>query len=196
MAQLPGRSYDGRESRTLLSGRRHVRHRYQPGRAAVGRLHDPVARASQHGPAALRPRWVLSLYVCGAWHEIDAGTPVAVPRGTTHAQGNRGERPVLLLGAGNPAGFERFFAAQDEILRRIPSGDPQLAAELARVLRQHDTQVLGSTGAPLCRESAMCRPRSRPAQKPPSSLITGTYCGDRSPKRLRSAPRRCLRGFS
>ena len=105
--------------------------------------------------------------MCGAWHEIDAGTLVAVPRGTTHAQGNRGERPVLLLGAGNPAGFERFFAARDEILRRIPSGDPQLAAELARVLRQHDTQVLGPPARRYaanrqCAAPGPALPKSRP----------------------------------
>jgi len=86
---------------------------------------------------------VLSLHLSGAWHDLAAGTLAVVPRGTPHAQANRGERPVILLGAGQPAGFEGLFAAQDEILSRMPAGDPLFAAELARVLRRHGTEVLG-----------------------------------------------------
>jgi mannose-6-phosphate isomerase-like protein (cupin superfamily) len=86
---------------------------------------------------------VLSLYMCAGWHDLCPGTLAVVPRGTRHAQGNRGRQAVLLLGAGNPAGFERFFVAQDEILSRIPPEDPQLPSEIARILGRHDTQVLG-----------------------------------------------------
>lgn len=85
----------------------------------------------------------LSLYVCGSWHDLQVGSLAVVPRGTAHAQGNRGRHPVLILGAGNPAGFERFFAVQQAILRRVHPADPQFAVETARSLGDHETLVLG-----------------------------------------------------
>jgi mannose-6-phosphate isomerase-like protein (cupin superfamily) len=85
----------------------------------------------------------LSFHISGGWHDLTAGPLAVVPRGMPHAQGNRGSQPVLVLGAGNPAGFERVFAAQHKILSRIAPGDPQLPIEIAAILGRYDTQILG-----------------------------------------------------
>jgi quercetin dioxygenase-like cupin family protein len=86
---------------------------------------------------------VVSLFAGGGWHELAGGTLAAAPRGMAHAMANRGSQPAWILGWGSPAGFEGFFAAQAELLKRIAAADPELPVELARILRQHDTEVLG-----------------------------------------------------
>jgi len=131
------------EARILMDGER------SGGAWWMGRFREDAGFMT---PLHLHPRMdeqlfvlegVLSLYLDGGWNDLEAGTLAIVPRGTPHAQGNHGKEPVVLLGAGNPAGFEGFFAAQDRILSRIAPGDPQIAVELASALSRHDTQVLG-----------------------------------------------------
>ncbi len=95
---------------------------------------------------------VLSLFLENKWRNLEAGTLAIVPRGVPHAQGNLGKRTVSLLGLGKPAGFERFFAAQHEILSRIPAADPHSLAEIAALASQFDTDVLGP--APVIGSSA------------------------------------------
>ena len=42
---------------------------------------------------------VLSVYVDGKWHDLEAGTFAVVPHGAQHAQGNTGSKPVRFLGS-------------------------------------------------------------------------------------------------
>jgi quercetin dioxygenase-like cupin family protein len=86
---------------------------------------------------------VLSVYLDDEWHDLEAGTLAVVPHSTQHAQCNAGKRPVRVLGSGNPAGFERLFPAQHELLSRISSSDAQFFSELTKVLGMYDTKVLG-----------------------------------------------------
>jgi quercetin dioxygenase-like cupin family protein len=86
---------------------------------------------------------VLSVYLDGQWHDLAAGTFAIVERGVSHAQGNFGDRPVHFLSAGSPAGFEGFFIAQHELLKRVSPSDPRFPAEIARILRAHGTQPQG-----------------------------------------------------
>ncbi len=86
---------------------------------------------------------VLSVWLDGHWHDLPAGALAVVPRGTAHAQGNRGKQPVRILGSGNPAGFERFFADLETTVRRFPYGSPEFLAELTKVFTKYDTAVLG-----------------------------------------------------
>lgn len=86
---------------------------------------------------------VLSIYVDGKWHEVETGELALVPRGTPHAQGNTSKQPVRFLGTGNPAGFERFFPAHDELLKRLSPTDPQYPVEIGKIFSQVDTEVLG-----------------------------------------------------
>ena len=86
---------------------------------------------------------VLSVYLNGGWHDLGAGELALVPRGTPHAQGNTGKQPVHLIGSGNPAGFERFFVAVDELLKRLSPSDPQFGIEIGKIQSKHDMKVLG-----------------------------------------------------
>ena len=66
-----------------------------------------------------------------------------VPRGTPHALGNRSKQRVRFLNSGNPAGFEGFFADIEAIARHLPYGSPEFFAELMKVYKKYDTEMLG-----------------------------------------------------
>ena len=85
----------------------------------------------------------LSVYLEGKWHELKTGEVALVPRGTPHAQGNTGNQSVHFLGSGNPAGFEGFFVATDELLKRLSPSDPQFRVEMENIMGKHDMKVLG-----------------------------------------------------
>ena len=95
---------------------------------------------------------VLSLFLDKRWRNLDAGASAIIPRGVAHAQGNFGKQTVSLLSMGKPAGFERFFAAQHEILSRLSDKAPDSLAKIAALVSQFDTEVLGP--APLIGSSA------------------------------------------
>lgn len=86
---------------------------------------------------------VLSVYLDGNWHDLEAGTIAVVPHGTPHAQGNTGHKPVRFLGSGNPAGFEAFFPELDKLVSRVPHSDPAFGIEVAKILVRYDTKPLG-----------------------------------------------------
>jgi len=86
---------------------------------------------------------VLSIYITDRWHDLETGALAIVPHHTRHAQCNAGTQPVGVLGSGNPAGFEGFFPAQQELLSRIPRSDPQFFPGLVKLLGECDTEVLG-----------------------------------------------------
>ena len=90
---------------------------------------------------------VLAVYLDGKWLDLEAGTVATIPHGIPHAQGNTGNKPVRFLAAGNPAGFERFFAELDKLLLRVPPSDPQFGAEVAKILVRYETKPLGPAPA-------------------------------------------------
>jgi len=56
--------------------------------------------------------------------EYPAGSYVLIPRGTPHAQGNRGKVPVKLLLTMTPGGFERSFKDRVELFKTAKPDDP------------------------------------------------------------------------
>jgi mannose-6-phosphate isomerase-like protein (cupin superfamily) len=86
---------------------------------------------------------VLSVYLDGRWHDLEAGTFAVVSHGTPHAQANAGTQPVRFLGSGSPCGFEHFFPELHELVARLSPSDPQFGAEVAKIVSRHDTKILG-----------------------------------------------------
>jgi len=87
---------------------------------------------------------VLSLYIDGKWNELGPGTLGVLPRGTTHAQGNRADKPVHFVGSGAPAGFEKLFPAVNELLKRgTMPGTPEFLAEFQKIAVGCDIVSLG-----------------------------------------------------
>ncbi|GAC1624320.1 MAG: hypothetical protein NVS9B13_18780 [Candidatus Acidiferrum sp.] len=86
---------------------------------------------------------VVSVWMEGRWNELPPGALAVVPRGTPHALGNRTKQAVRFLNSGNPAGFERFFADVEATSRRFPYGSPEFMAELMKVYKNYDTEMLG-----------------------------------------------------
>ena len=85
----------------------------------------------------------VSLWMDGNWHDLPPGALAVVPRGTPHARWNRTKHAVRFLNSGNPAGFERLFADIETIVRRLPYGSPEFFAELMKVYKKYDTEMLG-----------------------------------------------------
>jgi mannose-6-phosphate isomerase-like protein (cupin superfamily) len=86
---------------------------------------------------------VVSIWVDGSWHELQAGGLAVVPRGTPHALGNRSQESIRFLASGNPAGFEGFFADIEALARRLPYGAPEFFTELKNVYLKYDSELLG-----------------------------------------------------
>jgi quercetin dioxygenase-like cupin family protein len=86
---------------------------------------------------------VVSVWVDGSWRDLPPGGLAVVKRGTPHALGNRTKEPVHFLNSGNPAGFEQFFADVQATARRFPYGSPEFLAELMKVYKKYDTEMLG-----------------------------------------------------
>ena len=86
---------------------------------------------------------VLSVYIDQQWHELGPGTLGVVPRKKPHAQGNRSDKPVHFIGSGAPAGFEKFFPAVDELMKRVKPGTPEFFAEFQKIFARCDIVSLG-----------------------------------------------------
>jgi quercetin dioxygenase-like cupin family protein len=56
--------------------------------------------------------------------EYPAGSYVLIPRGTPHAQGNRGKVPARILLTMTPGGFERSFKDRVELFKTAKPDDP------------------------------------------------------------------------
>jgi uncharacterized RmlC-like cupin family protein len=85
----------------------------------------------------------LSMWVGGHWQELPVGAMAAMPRGIPHALGNRTKQPVRFLASGDPAGFERFFADIETTAHHFSYASPEFLAELAKVYRKYDSELLG-----------------------------------------------------
>jgi quercetin dioxygenase-like cupin family protein len=86
---------------------------------------------------------VLSLYTDGKWHELGPESLGVMPKGKPHAQGNRGNVPVHLIGTGAPAGFEQMFPAMDDLIKRAKPGSPEFIAEFQKISARCDIVSLG-----------------------------------------------------
>lgn len=86
---------------------------------------------------------VLSVYIDDKWHELRPGTLGVLPRGKPHAQGNRSDKPVYIIGSGAPSGFENLFPAVHELLRRARPGTPEFGAEFQKIAAHCDIVSLG-----------------------------------------------------
>jgi quercetin dioxygenase-like cupin family protein len=86
---------------------------------------------------------VVSIWVDDSWHDLPPGALAVVPRGTPHALGNRTKHAVHFLNSGNPAGFERYFADIEAIIRHSSYGSPEFLAESMKVFKNYDSEMLG-----------------------------------------------------
>jgi uncharacterized cupin superfamily protein len=77
------------------------------------------------------------------WEDLPAGSVAIAPRGVEHALGNRSQQPVQFLVAGEPAGFEQFFADLEATVHRLAYGSPEFLAELANIYKKYDSKLLG-----------------------------------------------------
>ena len=67
---------------------------------------------------------VLTAKINDKTSEYPAGSYVLIPRGTPHAQGNRGKVPVKVLLTMTPGGFERSFKDRVELFKTVKPDDP------------------------------------------------------------------------
>jgi len=88
-------------------------------------------------------RGVLSIFLDGKWHDLEAGTAAQIPRGTPHAQGNTGDQPAIFVGWGEPAGFEQSFPEIDHLASQIKPSSADWGPAIAKIISRHDTKVLG-----------------------------------------------------
>ena len=86
---------------------------------------------------------VLTVFTRGQWHDLSSGTFAFLPKNIPHAQGNTSSAPVRFLGAGAPAGFERLFPEIDQLTKRVRAGTPEFGKEVAKLLSQLETTVVG-----------------------------------------------------
>jgi quercetin dioxygenase-like cupin family protein len=67
---------------------------------------------------------VLTVNINGGISDYPAGSYVLIPRGTPHAQGNRGTVPARILLTMTPGGFERSFRDRVELFKTAKPTDP------------------------------------------------------------------------
>jgi mannose-6-phosphate isomerase-like protein (cupin superfamily) len=67
---------------------------------------------------------VLTVNVGDKISDYPAGSYVLIPRGTPHAQGNRGKVPARILLTMTPGGFERSFKDRVELFKTAKPDDP------------------------------------------------------------------------
>ncbi len=82
----------------------------------------------------------LTLWVEGRFHELNPGDYVFIPRGTPHAQGNRGAEPTRLLLTVSPGAFVEFFRARESIILTAPPGHPDYGPRMEALGERFDIQ--------------------------------------------------------
>ncbi len=139
------RVYDTGHGRTsVLVGSEQSRGRWWLGSF----LSDPGRKTSLHVHFSADEQMyvlegILSVWLENGWKDLPTGALAVAPRGVAHALGNRTKMPVRFLVSGEPAGFERFFADLETIVRRHPYGSTEFLAELAAVYQKYNSQLLG-----------------------------------------------------
>ena len=131
------------ETRILVGGKESA------GRWWLGNfVSDPGRKTSLHVHFSAEEQvyvveGVLSLWIENSWKELPAGAIATAPRGLPHALGNRSQQPVRFLVAGEPAGFEHFFADLEVTARRFTYGSAEFLVELAKVYQSYDSKLIG-----------------------------------------------------
>lgn len=76
--------------------------------------------------------------------EYPAGSYVLVPRGTPHAQGNRGKVPVKVLLTMTPGGFEQSFKDRVDLFKTVKPDNPNFRQmrEKSRIKANYDVEKL------------------------------------------------------
>jgi len=67
---------------------------------------------------------VLTVKINDTLSDYPAGSYVLIPRGTAHAQGNRGKVPARILLTMTPGGFERSFKDRVDLFTTAKPSDP------------------------------------------------------------------------
>jgi quercetin dioxygenase-like cupin family protein len=67
---------------------------------------------------------VLTVKLNDKTFDYPTGSYILIPRGTPHAQGNRGKAPVRVLLTMTPGGFERSFLDRVELFKTVKPDDP------------------------------------------------------------------------
>jgi quercetin dioxygenase-like cupin family protein len=67
---------------------------------------------------------VLTVKINDTLSDYPAGSYVLIPRGTAHAQGNRGKVPARILLTMTPGGFERSFQDRVDLFKTAKPSDP------------------------------------------------------------------------
>jgi quercetin dioxygenase-like cupin family protein len=67
---------------------------------------------------------VLTVRINDTLSDYPAGSYVLIPRGTAHAQGNRGKVPARILLTMTPGGFERSFKDRVDLFKTAKPSDP------------------------------------------------------------------------
>lgn len=86
--------------------------------------HTNLHRHNQTDEAFYVMEGVLTVKIDDKISEFPAGSYVLIPRGTPHAQGNRGKVPVKILLTMTPGGFERSFKDRVELFKTAKPDDP------------------------------------------------------------------------
>jgi len=67
---------------------------------------------------------VLTVRINDTLSDYPAGSYILIPRGTAHAQGNRGKVPARILVTMTPGGFERSFKDRVDLFKTAKPSDP------------------------------------------------------------------------
>jgi quercetin dioxygenase-like cupin family protein len=117
-------AYDGGTARFLVSSEESrgawslVELKESPG------YHTNLHRHNHTDEAFYVLEGVLTVNLGGKISDYPAGSYVLIPRGTPHAQGNRGKVPARVLLTMTPGGFERSFKDRVELFKTAKPDDP------------------------------------------------------------------------
>jgi len=84
---------------------------------------------------------VLTVKITDKTFDYPAGSYVLIPRGTPHAQGNRGKIPVRVLLTMTPGGFERSFVDRAELFKTVKPDDPDFRKRRDELTKQSKVDV-------------------------------------------------------
>ena len=84
---------------------------------------------------------VLTVRVNDETSDFPAGSYVLIPRGTPHAQGNRGKVPVRVLLTMTPGGFEQSFLDRVELFKTVKPDHPDFRQKRDELTRRSKVDV-------------------------------------------------------
>jgi len=93
---------------------------------------------------------VLTVRINDTLSDYPAGSYVLIPRGTPHAQGNRGKLPARILLTMTPGGFERSFKDRVDLFKTAKPSDPDFRQKRKEnaVRGNYDVEFLGDWALP------------------------------------------------